>query len=161
WLVVAFTDEAAEAQWKPVIRSAFQFLSDQGIGGERSRGWGRFEWPEIVEGELPGLLLKLPESEGGDRAHWLLSLFHPSPDEAIDWQRGSYHVTLRRGRVESASAGSGAAKEATRMVAEGSVLVGSTPRGIVRNVAPEGFAHPVYRSGFALSIEIPWKGGGA
>jgi hypothetical protein len=31
----------------------------------------------------------------------------------------------------------------------------SAPRGSAADVAPEGFAHPVYRAGFALSIPLP------
>jgi len=43
-------------------------------------------------------------------------------------------------------------------VAEGSVLVSSVqPRGAAANVAPDGFAHPVYRAGFALSLPVPMK----
>jgi hypothetical protein len=42
------------------------------------------------------------------------------------------------------------------MVAEGSVLVASAaPRGAASDVAPEGFPHPVYRAGFALSVPVP------
>ena len=49
-------------------------------------------------------------------------------------------------------------KKNTRMVAEGSVLVSSArPEGAAANVAPEGFAHPVYRAGFALSLPVPLK----
>ena len=52
----------------------------------------------------------------------------------------------------------GRAQAAHAMVAEGSVLVAAQqPRGMVRDVAPEGFPHPVYRSGFALTIPIPWR----
>jgi hypothetical protein len=43
-------------------------------------------------------------------------------------------------------------------VAEGSVLVSSSePRGSAADVAPDGFAHPVYRAGFALSLPVPLK----
>jgi CRISPR Csm4 C-terminal domain len=42
------------------------------------------------------------------------------------------------------------------MVAEGSVLYASSAlRGAVPDVAPDGFVHPVYRAGFALSIPLP------
>ena len=62
-------------------------------------------------------------------------------------------------RVESA-AGWGAPKKITRMVTEGSVLVSAQPpRGSVRDVAPDGFEHPVFRAGFAVAIPLP--GGGA
>ncbi len=87
----------------------------------------------------------------------MLSLFHPAADDAVDWRRGDYAITTRGGRVES-DAGWGEVKRATRMIVEGSVMVASSePRGAVTDVAPEGFAHPVYRSGFALAIQVPLK----
>jgi len=42
------------------------------------------------------------------------------------------------------------------MVAEGSVLYApSGLRGLAPDVAPDGFAHPVYRAGFAVSVPVP------
>ena len=42
------------------------------------------------------------------------------------------------------------------MVEEGSVIVcPQPPVGSTVDVSPEGFGHPVYRSGFALSIALP------
>ncbi len=47
-------------------------------------------------------------------------------------------------------------KKQIQMVAEGSVLYAeSVPRGSAADVAPDGFAHPVFRAGFALSIRLP------
>jgi hypothetical protein len=87
--------------------------------------------------------------------HWLLSLFTPAPDDSVDWRRGNYVVLARRGRVDS-PAGSGELKKEIQMVAEGSVLCAAAPpRGSAANVAPDGFAHPVFRAGFALSVPLP------
>ena len=48
------------------------------------------------------------------------------------------------------------AKRASRMVTEGSVLVApSAPLGAAIDVAPAGFAHPVYRAGYAVAVRIP------
>jgi hypothetical protein len=89
------------------------------------------------------------------QAHWLLSLFTPAPDDSVDWHRGNYVVLARCGRVDS-PAGSGELKKEIQMVAEGSVLCAATPpRGSAADVAPDGFAHPVFRAGFALSIPLP------
>ena len=42
------------------------------------------------------------------------------------------------------------------MVAEGSVLYADgVPLGGAADVAPDGFAHPVFRAGFALAIPLP------
>ncbi len=87
-------------------------------------------------------------------AHWLLSLFSPAAADAVEWTRGSYTLLERGGRVDS-PAGSGALKKQLQMVSEGSVLYAPTaPHGAAPNVAPDGFAHPVFRAGFALSIPI-------
>jgi CRISPR type III-A-associated RAMP protein Csm4 len=334
WTVAGFRDEAARDQWQEPVKAAFRLLADSGFGGERSRGWGRAETPEFVEGTLPGLIVEykrkeavvvaapeeaapgpellaeatperigaatvrerlpaaleaepvaetapeaeaaapeaaaepapeaedapeaaadlapeaeaaaepvpeaeatapiraatvrerlgaapetepaaepvpeaeaaapetepaaepvpeatepVPEAEAAvptavalrapDRtepmrvaaereaapvvpppslhlqAHWLLSLFAPAADDAVDWGRGSYTVLARGGRIDSPS-GSGELKKQIQMVAEGSVLFSDgVPLGAAPDVAPDGFAHPVFRAGFALAIPLP------
>jgi CRISPR type III-A-associated RAMP protein Csm4 len=150
WALAAFGDEEARETWKPRLAGALRLLGDSGIGGERSRGWGRAE-VDIADFDPPSL------GGEGETGWWLLSLFHPSPADSIDWQRGHYSVTTRGGRIES-NAGWGQPKRATRMVTEGSVLMAAVePRGSAADVAPEGFPHPVYRAGFALAVRVPWK----
>ena len=91
----------------------------------------------------------------GLHAHWLLSLFAPAPADSVDWTRGNYVVLARGGRVES-PAGSGELKKQVRMLAEGSVVYAPVvPCGAAADVAPDGFAHPVFRAGFALAIPLP------
>jgi hypothetical protein len=251
--VVAFADDAARDRWQGPVKAAFRWLADSGFGGERSRGWGRAEAPEFMEGRLPGMILAQspdvwppvqeppterppvqeppeepwlpdpdpepqlppddpdpfsdplpaapalaaaePQSPPTDpeplpavpvvapalaaapalptvqaltaapaaaeprapalTAHWLLSLFSPAAADAVEWSRGSYTLLERGGRVES-PAGSGALKKLVQMVSEGSVLYApAAPHGAAPDVAPEGFAHPVFRAGFALSIPLP------
>ncbi len=148
WMVAAFRDDESADRWKGPVRSALRLLADSGFGGERSNGWGRADIA-ISDREMP--LLPLPEA-AGETAWWMLSLFHPASSDAVDWQRGSYSLTTRGGRVEHR----GDAKKPTRMVAEGSVIVSaSEPRGVATDVAPADFPHPVYRAGFALAIPIP------
>jgi len=157
WATAAFASEAARDAWKAPVTGALRLLADSGFGGERSRGWGRAEI-EMSERETALLSNEVCIDKAlGETAWWLLSLFHPSPDDAIDWTRGNYSVTTRGGRIES-NGGWGEPKRNTRMIAEGSVLIApSEPRGSVANVAPDGFPHPVYRSGYALAIPIPLK----
>jgi CRISPR type III-A-associated RAMP protein Csm4 len=205
WLAVSFADDAARDRWQDPIKAAFRLLADTGFGGERSRGWGRSETPEFLEGALPQMILagageqtgavgqgpgvgETPEpatevpaeapapdkepTEGDanvlaegpspdprppspDQSHWLLSLFAPGASDTVNWERGDYALLARGGRIES-PAGSGDLKKQLQMVAEGSVLVASNnPRGAAPDVAPDGFAHPVFRCGFALSIPLP------
>jgi CRISPR type III-A-associated RAMP protein Csm4 len=155
WTVAAFASDAAQQRWDGPVRAAFRLLADSGFGGERSGGFGRSKMPEFAAGAFPDILLR--PAPNSDSAWWLLSLFHPSEGDVIDWSRGNYSLVTRQGRIES-RARWGDPKQATRMVSEGSVLVASSaPNGAATDVAPEGFPHPVYRSGFALSIPIPFK----
>jgi CRISPR type III-A-associated RAMP protein Csm4 len=150
WTIVQFADEAAASRWKAPVQSALLLLADSGLGGERSRGWGRSEAPEW-QAWMP------PEAPAGEQAHWLLSLYTPAENDEVDWKRGNYATVLRTGRIES-SARWGEPKQATTMIAEGSVLLASNElRGAASNVAPEGFPHPVYRAGFAVTVPIPWR----
>jgi CRISPR type III-A-associated RAMP protein Csm4 len=155
WSTAAFADDDARENWKDRVTAALRLLADSGFGGERSRGWGRAD----IEFSDQEALMGKPETGAGgsETGWWMLSLYHPAPDDAIDWKRGNYSVTTRSGRAES-GAGWGQPKRATRMITEGSVLVAPTePRGSVTDVAPEGFPHPVYRAGYALAIPIPLR----
>ena len=88
----------------------------------------------------------------GFRSHWLLSLFTPAVADAVDWSRGNYALLARAGRVDA----SGELKKNLQMVSEGSVICApGALRGAASDVAPDGFAHPVYRAGFAVSIPLP------
>ena len=150
WTIVQFADDAAASRWQAPVRSALLLLADSGLGGERSRGWGRSEAPEWHPWAPP-------QSAAAEQAHWLLSLYTPAENDAVDWKRGNYATVLRTGRIES-SARWGEPKQPTTMIAEGSVLLASNElRGAASNVAPEGFPHPVYRAGFAVTIPIPWR----
>lgn len=154
WALVQFADEAAAARWEAPVRSAFLLLADSGFGGERSRGWGRSEAPQWQPWNPPAT-----ESlaNAAERAYWLLSLYTPSRDDSVDWKRGSYSTVSRRGRIES-PARWGEPKTTTLMIAEGSVLLAEAePRGAASDVAPAGFPHPVYRAGFAVAVQIPWR----
>ena len=158
WFAVEFSSELARDEWRPPIEGAIRLLADSGVGGERSRGWGHFSQADFREGDLLALLFGGNWSAPADsNAQWLLSMFSPADEDEVDWSRGSYSVVERGGRIES-PAGSGGLKKSARMISEGSVLVSKNPLvGAARNVAPEGFAHPVYRAGFALAIPIAWK----
>lgn len=152
WMTVAFASAEAREKWKAPVIAALRLLADSGFGGKRSSGWGR---AEISVSDSEPLLKS--SNGSGDSAWWMLSLYHPSPGDSVDWARGDYAIVTRSGRVES-DAGWGGAKRPTRMIAEGSVVVAaSEPRGVATDVAPEGFPHPVYRAGYALAIPIPLR----
>lgn len=171
WAIASFADEERRAHWSDVLRGALRLLGDSGFGGERSRGWGRCAEVEFVEGTLPDMILPAPATpspaeaveseppaapaEPAATSHWLLSLFTPGAADTVDWTRGNYTVISRGGHVDSPF-GSGERKKQVQMVSEGSVLVGSeTIHGSAPDVAPDGFPHPVFRAGFAVSVPLP------
>ena len=57
WSVVSFAGDPARERWLDPVKAAFRLLADTGFGGERSRGWGRSEPPEFIEGTLPDMIL--------------------------------------------------------------------------------------------------------
>jgi CRISPR type III-A-associated RAMP protein Csm4 len=160
WFLVSYADLSVRDAWDTRVKSAVRLLADSGFGGERGRGWGRTASPSFTDGEFPSLILPglnlsaLPDSD----QHWLLSLYSPAESDAVEWARGNYAAIERGGWVES-PVQSGAQKKRVRMIEEGSVLAASSaPVGRAPDVAPEGFPHPVFRAGFALSITLPSGG---
>jgi CRISPR type III-A-associated RAMP protein Csm4 len=155
WTLAVFASDEARARWEEPVRSAFRLLADSGFGGERSRGWGRSEMPEWQE--CARSEETTPAAEPTENGYWLLSLYTPAHGDSIDWRRGSYSTITRTGRIES-PARWGESKSASLMIAEGSVLLsGNEPRGSARDLAPEGFPHPVFRAGFAVAFPVPWR----
>ncbi len=139
--------DIANADWEARVKSALRLLADSGFGGERSRGWGRAGEPEFSDASsLFG--------EGHAGAWWMLSLYSPHTEDAVDWSRGDYATVTRAGWTESA-AGPSTRKKHVRMIEEGSVLMAPALRGRAVDVAPEGFPHPAWRAGFALAVPVP------
>lgn len=149
WGLIDISDEGfMDVVWEPRVKAAFRLLADSGFGGERSRGWGRTGEPQFTDAS--GLFA----AEGHPGAWWMLSLYSPHEDDMVDWSRGDYAAVTRAGWTDS-PAGS-ARKKQVRMIEEGSVLTsGTKPRGRAVDVAPEGFAHPAWRAGFAFAVPVP------
>lgn len=163
WTVFVFRDGEARERWLPAVQSALRLLADSGLGGERSRGWGRSDPPEFREGEFPSIIARIPAldraedqeeaAQNFETGHWLLSLFSPAEQDTIDWDRGSYQLVVRTGRTGGAH--SGELTRSVRMIGEGSVLAGAAkPAGTVHDVRPEGADEAALRWGVALSIPI-------
>jgi hypothetical protein len=146
WGVFAVND--GEEIWEKRVKLAFRYLADSGFGGERSRGWGRAATPEFSDASS---LMRMNANEEG--AWWLLSLYSPHDSDAVDWSRGEF-TSSRRGGWTDSQAGV-AAKKQVQFVDEGSVVFAPSLSGRAVDVGPEGFPHPVYRSGFALAIPAP------
>ena len=114
WGLIEIAEDAADV-WDARVKSAFRLLADSGFGGERSRGWGRAAEPEFSDAST------LFPAEGHAGAWWMLSLYSPHADDAVDWARGDYSATTRGGWVESPAGSS--RKKQVRMIEEGSVLM--------------------------------------
>lgn len=154
WTLAGFRDDEARERWLDPVKGAFRLLSDTGFGGGRALGWGSCGAPEFSDWEPPQGLL--PERQEGETARWLLSLFLPGERDSVNWKRGNYQVVERNGRVETPSAW-GQTKTPVEMIAEGSVLIAQGElEGAARDVAPEGFPHPVYRTGFGFALPVAW-----
>jgi CRISPR/Cas system CSM-associated protein Csm4 (group 5 of RAMP superfamily) len=144
WGVFSVSDPV----WEARVKSAFRLLCDSGFGGERSRGWGRASEPEFADASS-----LLPSKTNDESAWWLLSAFSPHASDAIDWSRGEYAAAQRGGWTDSPAGA--AQKKQVRVIEEGSVLVAPSLQGCAVDVAPEGFPHPVFRSGFAFAVPAP------
>lgn len=128
------------------LEAALHLLGEEGIGGERSSGAGRFqvEWLE-----LPETWQKLVNFGAGTH-HTLMSLFWelPLPDGFLD--NASYEIQERGGWI----AENQLRRQMVRMFSEGSVF-SAPPQGKLVDVTPKGFnKHRIYRSGISLSLPI-------
>ncbi len=141
WGLIEVADD-----WEARVKSALRLLADSGFGGERSLGWGRASEPEFSDAST-----LFPANAAN--ASWLLSLYSPHADDAVDWAGGNYSAIARGGWTDSPAGA--ARKKHIRMIEEGSVLAATALRGRAVDVAPDGFPHPAYRAGFALAIPLP------
>lgn len=158
WCCASFSSQATYAIWAPKVEAAFRLLSDNGMGGMRSRGYGRSRMPDFQRGLLPELLFGEGAAVQPGKAWWMLSLYSPAEADTVEWASGDYQTVVRLGRTYGAQA-SGEVKRASRMISEGSVVIaGQSPVGCARDVGPEGSPHPVYRAGYAVALPIPWRG---
>jgi CRISPR type III-A-associated RAMP protein Csm4 len=146
WCAAAFADEAAKNRWTPVLRAAFKFLADEGMGGERSAGWGRAKQPRFEDSTLSQLFF--PGEGVTDPVFWMLSLYSPAEGDGVDWAEGKYEVTTRSHAADPS--------RGLRLVSEGSVIRATRiPTGQAFDLASNGSPHPRYRSGLAVGVPIP------
>lgn len=133
------------------LRIALELLGEEGLGGERSSGAGRFQvmgWDD-----LPGEWQETINFADG-KHHALISLFwqHPLPPDYIEGS--ARYVLQERGGWIASPSGRQLRRKKVHMFAEGSVFP-KAPVGCLANVTPEQFtAHRIYRSGVALSLPI-------
>lgn len=131
--------------------AALHFLGEEGIGGERSSGAGRFRieaWSE-----LPLEWDKTVKFKEGT-CYALMSLFWQKQISQEFLQDASYEIGDRGGWIGSPFTGLQRRRKKVRMFLEGSVF-SSYPDGQLADVTPEGFdIHRIYRNGISLSLPI-------
>jgi CRISPR-associated protein Csm4 len=147
YFLLQLTDMSLERD----LQAALHFLGEEGLGGERSSGAGRFkvEWLN-----LPEEWRSIVEFSGG-QYHTLMSLFWDEPRSLGTLDNAYYEIQERGGWVSSPVSGHQLRRKKVRMFGEGSIF-SFQPRGKLADVTPDGFRkiHPVYRSGISLSFAI-------
>ena len=138
-----------------LLQDSLRHLSHSGLGGERSIGYGTFDFdyalPELVAEDSP--FAKLRQIKGN--AWCLLSLYYPNEEEMPETQNSAlaYKTVLRKGWFYSKTVKAQGKRKTCRMFGEGSVFR-SPPQGCVLDVKPKDFKHPVFRSGTAMSLPV-------
>jgi CRISPR-associated protein Csm4 len=141
---------------KDHLYAALELLGEEGLGGERSSGAGRFNatWLDIKDTSEPSLKqwYEVLQFDRGNH-HALLSLFWENPlsNPALLGPTARYALKERGGWV----VGPQVRRRMVRMFAEGSVFP-VEPMGRLADVTPESFRHNhnIYRSGISLSLPI-------
>ncbi|MGC8879887.1 MAG: type III-A CRISPR-associated RAMP protein Csm4 [Anaerolineae bacterium] len=144
-----------QTTFQEVLKRLLTLLGDDGLGGERTAGYGAFRWQRAAEP------ISLPDPVSGAPA-LLLSRYHPRAAELPDvlTHAQAYTLTPVGGWLRTWDA---AAQRRRRLwlVSEGSIIraVDRVPWGSVVDVRPVyrgagavGINHPVWRYGLALAV---------
>ena len=155
YFLLCFSEENQDLEkLEKNLKAALYLLGENGLGGERSSGAGRFE----VEywGKLPPEWQKIVDF-GESQHHCLVSLFWRKSLEDEFLNDSSYELIERGGWIGSPYSGRQLRRKKVHMFAEGSVFA-TQPSGQLAIVTPDGFnKHPIYRSGISLSLPIKVK----
>lgn len=160
WFGLTWRDPERQVGAGPLtFRQAFQqalaLLQHEGLGGERTAGYGAFTFEE-------GEAFTLPDPLPGGPA-LLLSRYHPRQEElpqALVAEGTAYDLVSVAGWLRSPD-GRAQRRKRLILVAEGSLVrPPAFPAGDVTDVRPEydgapGLPHPVYRYGLAFLVNGP------
>ncbi len=154
WQRADATVAGMEVSYRDAVAQSLGLLSDDGLGGERSTGYGSFAF-------RPGDALDLPAPLPGQPA-LLLSRYHPRPTElpvSLADPRSAYSLTAVAGWLRSPD-GAAQRRKQLHLVQEGSIICPpGYPAGDVANVKPDydetagELPHDVYRYGLALAVD--------
>jgi CRISPR-associated protein Csm4 len=132
------------------LEAALHLLGEEGIGGERSSGAGRFTATWLDLDETWNRVVNFRDSN----FYSLISLLWESPFATEYLQGARYSLRERGGWIVSPVSGQQARRKTVQMFTEGSVFPQSID-GMLAIVTPENFKrHPIYRSGISLCLPI-------
>lgn len=156
WFGVHWRKE--DERMKEVFARALAVLEDDGLGGERSSGYGAFC-------SMKGESFSLPDAAPGQLA-FLLSRYHPRSEElpaALSSPQAAYQLDAVGGWLKSPD-GPAQRRKRVRLVSEGSLVALPNDRaGGLADVTPMynnplgDLPHRVYRYGMALAAAWPQK----
>lgn len=164
WFGVQWRNPEAEyagRKFKQALERALNMMQDDGVGGERTTGYGAFT---LAEGKSS---IAFANEARPDGLAYLLSRYHPRGDEAVtalNDPQSAYHLTPVAGWLHTYD-GASQRRKRVFLVEEGGLLrARDGVMGDVVDVRPEyngapGVDHPVYRNGLALALAWPVKGG--
>lgn len=131
-------EEALEKE----VMAALRLMGDEGLGGERTYGYGCFVFKEMEE----------VKRETGGKINLLLSLCMPSSMEEI--KRFAYYGLIQRTGYVFSPYSNIRRHSVFRMFAEGSVVEGHV-EGTIYDDTPEGFDyHKVFKYGKAFLLPL-------
>ena len=154
WRQPATVVPGTNITYENAVDQILAVLQSDGLGGERSTGYGAFVADEADE------TFSFDDAQAGEPL-LLLSRYHPRGSElpdALTAARSAYRLTAVAGWLRSPD---GAAQRRKRLmlVSEGSIVCPPVhPAGDVSDVRPTyhsaavAFPHPVYRYGMAVGI---------
>lgn len=143
--------------YKPAFEKALAVLEDEGLGGERSSGYGAFS-SKLMDTSFE---YNEPKSDG---AAYLLSRYIPNQSElpdALTSERAAYELVSLGGWLQTYSGASQRRKRQMMVTAGSLVSAKNYPAGCIVNLKPDydakagDLGHAVYRSGLALAVNWP------
>lgn len=141
-----FWVDVRDEKYKNHLDSAIDFLSDEGLGGERSIGHGQFTF-HCEMAELPTFSNPNPSQT----KYLTLALYHPTEDEVCrdEILDGAAYKLMERGGWIYSPDGRSKRRKRIKMLREGA-LFNKPIVGDIVSVEPSDFPHPVYRYGLAF-----------
>lgn len=161
YFIIKFS-KSVDSKLVQKLKLALDILGEEGLGGERSSGAGRFKanWIDEKHEEFNKYWNNiLNPSEITNPYYCLISLYWQNslPDGLLD-KFTAYEIQERGGWIGSSFSGRQLRRQSLRMFTEGSVFR-FPPLGELADVTPKEFnrysnQHKIYRSGISFSLTI-------